>query len=231
MTKSPNLLDIPTLKVRFEPRIQPRELNAFRGAMAAKVGLEHEWFHNHDNDEKGNRRYHYRYPLVQYRLMGGCPGLFFLGKGADEAMRLFAQPDWSVTYTRQNKVAHLSEMKRAIQQIGLSQKMQLYRLRSWIAFNQDNYKRYQQTPGLIGRLELMERALAGQILGLATGLGYQFPERFSVAITEWEGASTVTFSKNKMLAFNVSFQTDAVLPLQAGLGRGAGRGFGEIEIG
>lgn len=227
--RSPDFLDIPILKVRFGPQIQPRELSAFRGAVAAKVGLEHEWFHNHNNQEGSGNNYHYRYPLVQYKLMEGCPGILFLGQGVDEAMRLFVQPDWTLTFTRKQKQASLESMKRETTQIGLAAKRQHYRLRSWMAFNQANYERYQKTPGLIGRLELMENALAGHILALATGLGYQFPERFQLSVTDWERTTAVTFSGNKMLAFDISFQTDAVLPAGAGLGRGVGRGFGEIE--
>ncbi len=224
-----DIVEIPVLKVRFAPRIQPRELNAFRGAVAAKVGLEYEWFHNHNNNKENSSNYHYRYPLVQYKLMKGQPGIFFLGQGVEEAMRLFVQPDWTLTFTRGQKRVHLENMKRESVHIGLSAQKQHYRLRSWMAFNQTNYESYQKADSLIERLQLMERALVGHILALANGLSYHFPERFSLAITDLGQASTVTFSGNKMLAFDIAFQTDAVLPLGAGLGRGVGRGFGEVE--
>ena len=224
-----DIVEIPVLKVRFAPRIQPWELNAFRGAVAAKVGLEYEWFHNHNNNKENSSNYHYRYPLVQYKLMKGQPGIFFLGQGVEEAMRLFVQPDWTLTFTRGQKRVHLENMKRESVHIGLSAQKQHYRLRSWMAFNQTNYESYQKADSLIERLQLMERALVGHILALANGLSYHFPERFSLAITDLGQASTVTFSGNKMLAFDIAFQTDAVLPLGAGLGRGVGRGFGEVE--
>lgn len=224
-------MEFPMLRVRFEPRIQARELSAFRGAVAGRVGLEHDWFHNHDNEAGSRRAYHYRYPLVQYKLMDGYPALLFLGPGVDQAMHLFAQPGWSLTFTRQRKQARLAEMKRQSARIGLHARPQPYRLRSWVAFNQSNYEAYKRTPGLAGRLQLMERALAGHILALATGLGYQFPRRFEAVITDWQRPATVTFSGNKMLAFDLAFQSDAMLPPHAGLGRGAGRGYGELERG
>jgi hypothetical protein len=37
------------LQVAFDTEIQPYELPYFSGAVARKVGIEHEWFHNHDN--------------------------------------------------------------------------------------------------------------------------------------------------------------------------------------
>lgn len=40
------------LAVSFDTHINPWDLNKFRGAVSRKVGLEHEWFHNHDNAGK-----------------------------------------------------------------------------------------------------------------------------------------------------------------------------------
>ena len=53
------------LQVSFDSNLQPYQLPAFRGAIARKVGIEHEWFHNHDNENGG---FHNRYPLIQYKL-------------------------------------------------------------------------------------------------------------------------------------------------------------------
>lgn len=53
------------LSVTFDTHLDPWDLPKFRGAIARKVGLEHEWFHNHDNENGG---YHQRYPLIQYKL-------------------------------------------------------------------------------------------------------------------------------------------------------------------
>ncbi len=63
------------LAVSFDTHISPWELKQFRGAVSQKVGLEHEWFHNHDNSGEeqdspsyGRPRYHHRYPLIQYNF-------------------------------------------------------------------------------------------------------------------------------------------------------------------
>ena len=55
------------LSVTFQSTIEPWELPQFRGAMAHKVGLEHEWFHNHNNEDPDKPKLHYRYPLIQYK--------------------------------------------------------------------------------------------------------------------------------------------------------------------
>jgi hypothetical protein len=53
------------LRVEFDAPLKPYEVPAFRGAVVAKVGREHDLFHNHLDDT----RYAYRYPLVQYKSL------------------------------------------------------------------------------------------------------------------------------------------------------------------
>jgi Cas6b N-terminal domain len=80
------------LQVAFDTEIQPYELPYFRGAVARKVGIEHEWFHNHDNTNGGT---HNRYPLIQYKLdthKGQMrPMLLCLDEAIEEAHHFFSQ--------------------------------------------------------------------------------------------------------------------------------------------
>jgi len=219
---------VPLLQIIFQPRILARELPAFRGAVAQKVGREHEWFHNHDNSGEGGSSYHYRYPLVQYRRFDGRPGILLVGEGVQQAMHFFAQADWGVSFTRDHKRLEVSEMKRHKGEIGLAGRRQRYRLRDYLAFNQKNYERYQRAKGLKERAALTEKALVGHVLSLATGVGYHFPRRFELQLTDILGQRTVRLSGNKMLAFELEFETDAVLPPLLGMGRGVSRGYGSL---
>lgn len=81
------------MRVSFDLPIKREEIAAFRGALAHKVGLEHEWFHNHNNAEGAQNGYHYRYARVQYKYHNGYPLVVFLEDGVAEAHRLFAQSD------------------------------------------------------------------------------------------------------------------------------------------
>ena len=85
------------LQVSFDTEIQPYQLAAFRGAVAHKVGLEHSWFHNHDNENGGTFN---RYPLIQYKIFNDKgqmqPMLLCLEQGIEEAHHLFSQPEWSL---------------------------------------------------------------------------------------------------------------------------------------
>lgn len=222
---------VPLLQIIFRPRIEAYELPAFRGAVAEKVGREYEWFHNHDNSEGEGSQYHYRYPLVQYRRFDGRPGILLIGEGVHQAMHFFAQADWSVSFTRDEKRLEVAEMKRHEEQIGLAGRQRQYRLQNYLAFNQKNYEAYRQARGLRERVTLLEKALVGHVLSMATGLGFRFPQRFELALTDILGQRTVSLSGNKMLAFELEFEANVELPAMAGLGRGVSRGFGALARG
>ena len=85
------------LQVAFDTNIQPYKLPYFRGAIAQKVGIEHAWFHNHDNTNGG---FHNRYPLIQYKLdtyKGHIrPMRFCLDKGIEAAPHFSLQPKLEV---------------------------------------------------------------------------------------------------------------------------------------
>jgi len=218
------------LRILFSSHIRPGELNAFRGAIAEKVGLEHDWFHNHDNRAGTATNYHYRYPLVQYKRFGRRPGILFIDRGVEEAQHFFAQPNWKVTFGRNNIKAEVTDMQVFNYQIGLSSKPQTYRLHHWLAFNKPNFEAYLRQRRLVDQLLLLEKALAGHILAFATGLDYQFERRFSVGITNLLDQKSIVLSRNKMLAFDIEFESDALLPPMVGLGRGVSRGMGETQV-
>ena len=81
-----------SLRVRFENEISAAELHAFRGAVAARAGLEHTLFHNHA--ATGELRY--RYPLIQYQRLGKNPALLCLNEGVEAAQHFLTQPDWEL---------------------------------------------------------------------------------------------------------------------------------------
>lgn len=222
--------EIRLLRVLFNPSIKQEDLIAFRGAVAEKVGLENDWFHNHNNRSGAPSRYFYRYPLIQYKRINRCPAILFVGSGVDEAQYFFAPSDWSVTFGAENKRAVVADMQVFKHVFGLSSEKQRYKLRRWLAFNQKNYEAYLTEHRLADRILLLEKALAGHILALATGIDFQFEQRFSVDITSLLGMKTISLSRNKMIAFDVEFETDAVLLPMVGLGRGVSRGMGELTF-
>lgn len=242
------------LAVSFDTNINPWELHKFRGAVARKVGLENEWFHNHDNSEAApdpshegaspdpsqvgelggvKPRYHHRYPLIQYKIDTNGrqmrPMLLCLDDCIEEAHHFFSQPDWSLRIgerTHEMRIARLH-----VDQINLNvwETSFPYRLHKWRALNSENFRQWQQLDGIVERIAFLENILAAHILSFARGVGWELDKRFEVKITHLLKEEWVSFKDIKMLAFTIEFKTNISMPDFIGLGQGSGEGFGTVR--
>lgn len=219
------------LSVRFDAHIESWELPQFRGAIINKVGLEHDWFHNHNNsgDDDAPKQF-YRYPLVQYKCFYNNPVILFLDKGVDEAQHFFSQEQWEVSIAARS--LDLNIKKLDIKEFSLrtsSEKPYLYRIHHWLALNNDNYRVYQELNSQLERLLFLQGILRSNILNMAKGLGWEVEEEISVDIQEWLQPRFLSFKGMKMQGFNFTFTSNAFIPDLTGLGRGASVGFGVIR--
>ncbi len=220
-----------TLAVSFDANIQPYQLSAFRGALALKVGWEHDWFHNHDNENGGT---HNRYPLIQYKLdtyKGQMrPMLLCLEHGIEEAHHLFSQSDWAINLngtTMPLKIANLN-----VNQYTLNtwERSFHYRIHKWQPLNVENFEKYQQLTGLVERLSFLEKLLHNQISSFAEGVSWQLDTDFTVKITDLPKEEWLAYKhKQKMRVFTLDFEVNVSLPEFVGLGRGASRGLGVVR--
>ena len=218
------------LNVSFDTDIEPYRLSAFRGAVAQKVGLEHDWFHNHDNEHGG---FHNRYPLIQYKLdthRGQMrPMLMCIEEGVDEAHHFFSQPDWTVTVAGAShalRIAHLNVHQHALQ---VWQERFRYRIHKWQAFNPDNFAHYQSLSGFTDRVEYLEYRLRTQIGSFAKGVGCDLGDGVFVEMERLREPEWLSFKRNKVLVFTMDFVTNVGLPEFLGLGKGANQGLGVVR--
>lgn len=236
------------LSVSFDTNIQPWELVKFRGAVARKVGIEHEWFHNHDNSGQsamGNGqpadgetlpntpKYHHRYPLIQYKIDTHGdqmrPMLLCLDDCIEEAHHFFSQSDWSLRIG--DRVHDMRIARLHVDQINLNvwENHLPYRLHKWRALNSDNYRQWQQLDGLVERISFLEKILAAHILSFARGVGWELDKRFEVKITNMLNEEWVSYKDVKVLAFTIEFKANISMPDFIGLGQGSGEGFGVVR--
>lgn len=218
------------LAVTFDTRIDPWELNRFRGAMAHKVGLEHEWFHNHDN-ETGN--FHQRYPLVQYKLDPRNrlqrPMLLCLGQGVEEAHHFFSQPEWALRIGDKNHEMRIAQLQALQHNLVVLERPVYYRLHKWKAFNPENYDVYREQQGIADQFAFLERLLASHLIAFAGGVGWAVTPRFEVKITDLLKKEWVDQKGVKVLAFTIEFMCNLSLPDYIGVGKGAGLGYGVLR--
>ena len=213
------------LRIRFDNTLSAGELAAFRGAVAAKAGWEHTLFHNHEPD--GQLRY--RYPLIQYQRIGQNPALVCLNEGVEAAQHFLTHPDWELDLNGRPMQLQVGQIQMREHQLKVSEQPYTYHLHQWLALNQENYRRYMQQPGLAARLQLLERILTGNLLSMATGLGWQVEGPLSVELLDLHPPRPVKTYGHGTLAFDATFRANVLLPDGLGLGKHASLGHGRLE--
>lgn len=220
---------INTLSVTFNEPIQVNELECFRGAIAEKVGLEREWFHNHNNNPEEKVGFHYRYPLVQYKLSWKRPRILFVNEAVGEARHFFGQQTWDLQLAGRDYPAKIDELKALQYDFGLIPDFKNYRVRRWLALNSKNFEVYHEMPTFKEKISLLETILAGNILSMASGLDYRFEERFQVDLIDYHQSRPVIYKGVKLLTFDIAFRTNVVIPSGLSLGKGSSLGFGHLS--
>lgn len=211
------------LTVAFDTQIKPYEVAAFRGAMAEKVGREEVLFHNHTNEG-----FRYKYPLIQYKAIGGKPTIICIEEGVDHIHKYFEKRDWSIMIGDRKldmKIASLNLNQFTMQ--AWEHKFD-YRISNWLALNQDNIKKYNDIDSLAERLTLLEGLLKANILSFAKGIDWHVDRTIEVSVKQLDEPKSITFKSQKLLAFNAQFSTNVFIPKHIGLGKGVSVGFGVV---
>ena len=178
------------LSVAFDTEIAAHETPAFRGAVIEKVGLEHELFHNHNNDPSAKVAYHYRYPVVQYKRQGRRPSIVFIDEGVGQAQHFFMQPDWSLEFAGRRYNASISDLKVRTYDLGVTGQPHYYTLRNWAGLNQENYERFSQLESLAEQIKMLENILPATSWASPTAWGTASGGASTcLSFTSWGGAS------------------------------------------
>lgn len=221
-------LPLRLLTVQFDTPISPWELPAFRGAVALKAGLEHDHFHNHDNETGG---FHYRMPLIQYKQERGKPMLLCLNEGIEALHHFFAKPDWALNLNGREVSVRIGKLDLQQCHLSTQDKQYRYHLRQWIGLRDDNYGIYTRLDGAVERLYFLQKVLHNQVLGLLEELGAAPTEEpLLLKIQQVKDEKWVSFKKIKMLAFSLEFSANVKLPNYLGLGKGCSEGWGVVKM-
>ena len=197
------------LSVKFDTRIEPWELVQFRGAVAAKAGLEHDVFHNHDNESGG---FHYRLPLIQYKQDHGHPMLVSINEGIEELHHFFSQPDWTLSMQGRPVEVHIASLDVKQYSLAVLDKPFRYHIRNWLALNEDNYATYTRLTGMVERLFLLEKVLQNQVVAFLRHIGFAPETPVEVKLLQQKDERWVSFKGVKMLAFSLEFSTNVIIP-------------------
>lgn len=214
------------LHLCFSNRLQPREVPCFRAAVIEATRRQSSLFHNHREPEGG---FYYRYPLIQYKLYRGRASMVCLHEGVDDIHYLLQERCIALKVgDRPREAYRIEDLHLRYHLLCTLEQPRDYSLRNWIALSQKNYAHYRDMASEADRLRFLERILTGNILSMATGLGWQVESTIELAITRLRRVRTLPYKGQKVLAFSLDFRCNVALPRYVGLGKGSSQGFGVV---
>lgn len=214
------------LTVMFDGEISPFEIHLFRGAVISAMGDEaNTLYHNH-TDGDGFR---YKYPLIQYKRIKGKAAIVCVEDGVEQIGQFLTQENTNYHIGNRNVCMSVDAMlpRRMLVQIWESEFR--YRLNRWLPLNGENYKRYTSSDSAVGRMQLLERILKGNILSMCKGLGINLEKEIKVSIGNMSDSYLVRNKETKLMAFDIEFTSNVSLPNYIGLGKNASIGYGVVE--
>lgn len=213
------------MTIIFDLPLAHRELSKFRGAVIKCAGKEKTLFHNHI--ESG---FAYRYPMIQYRIIGGNAALVCINEGIEQAQTLFARGFVGNTieigdYMHEVKINSIRQNEIALR---VMDDIHKYRIVRWLPLNQHNYKAWRELDK-VQRIEQLNKMLVGNILSFAKGTQWQIDSKIKCSI---DPDSIITrhiqYKDQQLIAFNAEFSTNVLLPKGIGLGKSVSLGNGVV---
>jgi len=226
---------IKCLMVSFDLPIHPAQIPQWRGAFIEMAGIENEAFHNHANHKgdkpKSNKDFfHYRYPLIQYRMFRGNAAIFAINEGVEQLEKVLIEKDWQINWQGSIRPLNVESVKTSEHILKMLSTPKTYRIKKWLALNQKNYQEWLQCDGLIEEVNLLERILGTNILMTCNGFNWKLPERLNVRILKRHKEQWVRCHGDRVLAFSLTFKANIALPALLATGKSVSLGFGWLEM-
>ncbi len=215
---------VKVLVVKFDRNLTGLEIPKFRSAVIEKIANPDILFHHHKNDDKVL----YKYPLIQYKTINRKAAIFCIDKGIEVVNQFLSLDNWNMRIGKEVSDISVESVKANQFIIQAWDKYFYYRISSWLALNEKNYKTYKELNKEEEKLFFLENILRGNILSFGKGINCNFEKEVKVNITELTKEKTKLFKDVKMHAIDATFKTNVFLPNYLGLGKGVSIGFGTI---
>lgn len=211
--------------IRFDGKLQEREIPSFRGAILNLAGND-PMYHNHKEDVG----FHFRYPMIQYKVLDGFPAIVGLDAGAESLESLFRMGEkYELQIGRDRR---MFTVLRKSPGYFLADESFIgsfcYTIHNWLPFNVENYRSWQQKRSLAERVSLLDSILRGNILMLYKAFDVFFTREIHACIMELSPRNA-TYKGVSMVSFDIMIETDVALPEHCGIGKGVSHGFGVVE--
>ena len=214
---------LPVATAHLHLPLRGPEVDTFRKAVNRVMGRESDLLHNHELDSSGLK---YRYPLVQYKAIGGEAAIIGLGEGASVLRELWRRRPVLHWKDKEWPLSGTLEIENQSLQIG--EEWNSYQVKNWMALNEKNSQRWDEAPNLLRRLELLEKTLTAHVLKFASGVQWLLPPKsLEVSLQDCRESKT-RWKDTRFKSFDISFHTNLQLPAYIGLGKATAHGFGTV---
>lgn len=221
-TNPPIIKPLKTLSISFNHPIYTRQIKRWRGAFVEMAGWQDDLFHNHRSKDK----YHYRYPKIQYRIRDKKAAIFALADGVEALQGVLATSDWRINWDGEVRNLQIEDLRMNEHYFRILQQPKKYKLFKWLALNRDNIQEWHDCTNMHERLKLLERKLNNHLIASLWGLGFEPQERLQVSIQEIRRSQPLRYHEAKLIAFDVVFTANVLLPTGLAIGKGVSHGFG-----
>ena len=222
-----NQTTIETLLLTFHLPLHHKAISSWRGAFVEMAGRDTDLLHNHNNAEPAGGL-KYRYPLVQYRVNQGMAALFAINEGIEAIQEILLTKKWELNWKdKPTRLALICEPEQH-RQVLCFDTPQRYHLQQYLPFNADNYERWQACGSLAEKVQLLERMIRGHVLSCLWGLGWKGSEEIRINLQDVGQPQFLSFKTQRLLSFDLIFDSNADLPSGLGLGKAASTGFGVL---
>lgn len=215
--------EIKKLFILYQGSLKHVEVPFFRSAIIEYIGREQIHFHNHTRDGS----FVYQYPIVQYKSIESNAAIVCIEKST-EAISMLVKPKLRFRIGDRYQEFTAFTVQLTTDYIGFAPQVH-YHLSNWQALNQKNFTEWQRSGTSIDRkIQLLERALTGHILGLAEGLNYHIDYKLIPEILEIQREDYIFTKGGKKLILDVIFRTNLQIPEFLSIGKGSSIGYGTL---
>lgn len=204
------------------------EIPNLRAAIADRVGHEYELFHMHNNNPEEDWGCHTHYPLIQYSMFHNNVQITGLNAGA-EALQCILLPKLTPEWTIKNQQVFIPryEVRHAKVDLTLGEEKRPFRLYQWQALNKENYAKWDACrENEAAQLDILSRALTGQLRAFAEGMGLPYYKAIEARVTKTLNRKKVTWHGTSLMTFDVLAESTFKVPFHIGIGRLVAYGFG-----
>lgn len=216
---------IRVVKIVFDTELKDYEIPAFRGAIIDLVGREHVIYHNHLGDDK----FHYKYPVIQYKKVGRKACLVCIKEGVDEIHQFFLRNEGKIKIGNDQRTLLVENVQINSYGMDVTDQFQNYAIQKWLPINTANFKKFEEFESLIDQIQFLEKVLIGNILSMAKGLDWHVDKPIEVKITNIRNQYLSKLKGQQVLTFDLDFKTNVFLPYDMGLGKSTSLGYGTIN--